>query len=79
MVTVMINKAQYGMNDAIIYEQSLKTRQKAMHVMGHLATPLIGSMLAIRFKNISHLFLFPFANYAWTVGYLTQLVRPQNN
>ncbi|MGB2800297.1 MAG: hypothetical protein WBC55_00470 [Dehalococcoidia bacterium] len=75
----MINKAQYGMNDAIIYEQSLKTRQKAMHVMGHLATPLIGSMLAIRFKNISHLFLFPFANYAWTVGYLTQLVRPQNN
>jgi glycosyltransferase involved in cell wall biosynthesis len=69
-------RRHYGKADAVMQRESLKMYQKAMLVIARLGTPLIGLILALRFRNIRHLWLFPLAHYAWIAGYLRGVMSP---
>lgn len=43
---------------------------KLISIIARLGSPLVGLMLAIRFRNPLHLFVYPLPRYAWVIGYL---------
>lgn len=71
-------RRRWGKTDAVIHKGSLEAYQKAILVIARFGTPIIGLMLALRFKNPLHLLLFPLAHYAWIAGYLAGLLTPSD-
>ena len=66
----------WGIADALLHRTSTKTYQKFIILISRLGTPVIGLILAVRFKNPLQLLLFPLAYYAWAIGYLTAWLLP---
>jgi hypothetical protein len=47
-----------------------KWNRGSLGVIAHLGSPVIGVMLAVRFRNPLHLVVYPVARYAWVAGYI---------
>lgn len=65
----------WGEVDAVAQRKSLGGLRKAVLLATRLAAPALGVRLALRYRNPRHLALFPLAQYAWTLGYLGELLR----
>jgi len=69
--------AHNGVARSILYREK-EFRENAFHqvvyVVGHLGAPLEGLILAGRWKNPLHLFLYPLVHYTYALGYLVGLI-----
>jgi len=48
---------------------------KVLPVLIRIGTPIIGARLALRYRNLRQLYLFPLAHFAWSVGYVQGAVK----
>jgi glycosyltransferase involved in cell wall biosynthesis len=51
---------------------------KVVSIIARLGSPLVGLMLAIRFRNPMHLIVYPPPRYAWVIGYIVGWIGARN-
>lgn len=72
---------RYGITMASLHrEKEFRTTlaDKAIYVAGHLAAPVGGLMMALRWRGPLHLLLYPLAHYTLTLSYLATLASRPN-
>ncbi len=74
--SLLRQRAHNGVQQALLHrEEEFKENafHKVIYIAAHLATPLEGLMIALRWRNPIHIFLYPLAQYAFVIGYLVGL------
>jgi glycosyltransferase involved in cell wall biosynthesis len=52
------------------YLESCRWYHKIANILARLASPVIGLILAVRFRNPIHIIVYPLPRYAWAWGYI---------
>jgi glycosyltransferase involved in cell wall biosynthesis len=58
-----------------LWGSSTALHHSILPMLLRLGTPIMGLRLAIRYRNLLHLLLFPLAHYAWIAGYLVAFAK----
>jgi len=52
--------------------------RKATFLLSRVGSPIIGLILAVRFRNPLHLIVYPLPRYAWVIGYMVGYIKTKN-